>query len=86
MTIIRVRIQMAQSGSSAVAAMYVCVCKAVSDQDIRRAVAQGAQCFEDLQARTSCTTCCGCCEAEAREQLGSSLESHRRVAALPVAA
>jgi len=66
--------------------MYVCVCQAVTDQDIRRAVAQGARCFEELQARTGCTTCCGCCEAEAREQLETHLESDRRAAALPVAA
>jgi bacterioferritin-associated ferredoxin len=55
--------------------MYVCVCKAVSDQAIRRAVADGADSFEELQARTGCTTCCGCCEAEARELLEASLES-----------
>jgi bacterioferritin-associated ferredoxin len=66
--------------------MYVCVCKAVSDQDIRRAVVEGARCLEDLQARTGCTTCCGCCEAEARELLEANLESGRRAAALPAAA
>ncbi|HEX5353002.1 MAG TPA: (2Fe-2S)-binding protein [Rhodanobacteraceae bacterium] len=66
--------------------MYVCICQAVSDQDIRRAVAQGARCFEDLQAHTGCTTCCGCCEAEAREQLEANLESQNRTAALAVAA
>ncbi|MGH8144824.1 MAG: (2Fe-2S)-binding protein [Rhodanobacteraceae bacterium] len=66
--------------------MYVCVCQAVSDQDIRRAVAQGACCFEDLQVRTGCTTCCGCCEQEARDVLDAHLESERHAAALPVAA
>ncbi|MGH8215010.1 MAG: (2Fe-2S)-binding protein [Rhodanobacteraceae bacterium] len=66
--------------------MYVCICKAVSDQDIRRAVTHGVHCFEDLQARTGCATCCGCCETEARELLETSLESERRAAALPVAA
>ena len=66
--------------------MYVCVCKAVSDQDIRRAVAQGAESFEDLQAGTGCTTCCGCCEQEARECFEANLESESRAAALPVAA
>lgn len=66
--------------------MYVCVCQAVSDQDIRHAVAQGARCFEDLQARTGCTTCCGCCEQEARALLQSNLDAEERAAALPVAA
>ena len=66
--------------------MYVCVCQAVSDHDIRRAIAGGAHTFEDVQARTGCTTCCGCCEAEARELVNASVESERRAAALPVAA
>ena len=66
--------------------MYVCLCKAVTDQDIRRAVARGARTFEAVQAQTGCSTCCGCCEAEAREQLEAHLESERRAAALPVAA
>ncbi|MGH8190501.1 MAG: (2Fe-2S)-binding protein [Rhodanobacteraceae bacterium] len=66
--------------------MYVCVCKAVSDQDIRRAVADGVRCFEDLQARTGCATCCGCCEHEARELMEADLEALRRAKALPVAA
>ena len=66
--------------------MYVCVCQAVSDQDIRRAVAGGACTFEDVQNRTGCTTCCGCCEAEARELVEASVESERRAAALPAAA
>lgn len=66
--------------------MYVCVCKAVSDQDIRRAVVAGVQCFEELQTRTGCTTCCGCCEQEARECFEANLESECRAAALPTAA
>ncbi|TAN02748.1 MAG: (2Fe-2S)-binding protein [Rhodanobacteraceae bacterium] len=66
--------------------MFVCICQAVSDQDIRRAVAGGARSFEDVQTHTGCTTCCGCCEAEARELVQTTLESERRVVALPVAA
>ncbi|HEX7370383.1 MAG TPA: (2Fe-2S)-binding protein [Rhodanobacteraceae bacterium] len=66
--------------------MYVCVCQAVSDQDIRRAVARGAHTFEDVQATTGCTTCCGCCESEARELVGTAVEYEQRAAALPVAA
>ncbi|TAN08851.1 MAG: (2Fe-2S)-binding protein [Rhodanobacteraceae bacterium] len=66
--------------------MYVCVCQAVSDQDIRHAVAHGAHTFEDVQARTRCTTCCGCCEAEARALVAATVESDRRAAALPAAA
>ncbi|MGH8115719.1 MAG: (2Fe-2S)-binding protein [Rhodanobacteraceae bacterium] len=67
-------------------AMYVCVCKSISDQDIRRAVAHGADTFEAVQTRTGCTTCCGCCEVEARELVEATVESERRAAALPAAA
>ena len=66
--------------------MYICVCQAVSDQDIHCAVARGAGTFEDVQAQTGCTTCCGCCEAEARELAETAIESRRRTAALPIAA
>jgi bacterioferritin-associated ferredoxin len=66
--------------------MYVCVCQAVTDHDIRRAVAQGASCFEELQARTGCTTGCGCCESEARDQLTRSLDGRGREPVLSVAA
>jgi bacterioferritin-associated ferredoxin len=66
--------------------MYVCVCQAVSDYDIRRAVARGARTFEDVQTRTGCTTCCGGCEGEARELVEDALDSERCAAALPVAA
>ncbi len=66
--------------------MYVCICKAVTEHELRRAIAQGAECFEDLQARTGCATCCGCCEDEARRLLGTTLETQRREAALPIAA
>lgn len=66
--------------------MYVCVCKAVSDHAIRRAVADGARSFADVQARTGCCTGCGCCEPEARALVAEALAAERRAAALPVAA
>ncbi|HEX7326644.1 MAG TPA: (2Fe-2S)-binding protein [Rhodanobacteraceae bacterium] len=66
--------------------MYVCVCKAVSDQDIRRAVAQGDRTFEEVQARTGCSTCCGCCEPEARVLVAAAVAAELRAEALPAAA
>ena len=66
--------------------MYVCVCNAVTEHDIRRAVANGARSFEDVQAVTRCSTTCGCCEAEARAQVQAALVAQRRAEALPVAA
>lgn len=77
---------MAPGQQTAIRAMYVCICKAVTDHDLRRAVARGAESFEEVQACTGCSTCCGCCESEAREVVEAALESNRRAAALPVAA
>jgi bacterioferritin-associated ferredoxin len=54
-------------------AMYICLCNAVTDGDIRRAVADGVRSFAELQARTGCSDCCGCCEPEARATLESAL-------------
>ena len=63
--------------------MYVCVCNAVTDRDIRRAAAEGVETFEQLQARTGCANCCGCCEVEARLLLEQACAG---TATLPLAA
>jgi bacterioferritin-associated ferredoxin len=41
--------------------MYVCLCKAVTDSQIERAVEQGAQDFATLQACLGVSTGCGRC-------------------------
>ncbi|GLQ52448.1 (2Fe-2S)-binding protein [Dyella flava] len=61
MTIIRIRVEMR--------GMYICLCNAITDHDIRRAAADGVRTFAELQNRTGCADCCGCCEAEARTTL-----------------
>ena len=61
--------------------MIVCVCKAVSDRHIRRAVATGeVVSLRDLTRELSLGTCCGKCVPAAREVLGEAL------AALPAPA
>ena len=54
--------------------MYICMCNAVTDHVIRRAAADGVQTFAELQARTGCSDCCGCCEQEARATLDKAVE------------
>ena len=54
--------------------MYICLCNAVTDHDIRRAAADGVRSFAELQARTGCSDCCGCCETEARATLAKAIE------------
>jgi bacterioferritin-associated ferredoxin len=53
--------------------MYICLCNAVTDHDIRREAADGVRSFSDLQARTGCSDCCGCCEQEARATFDTAL-------------
>lgn len=69
-------------------AMYICNCNAVTDADIRREVAGGVQSFAQLQERTGCSDCCGCCEAEARDALAKATRAtaDRAPLAIPVLA
>jgi bacterioferritin-associated ferredoxin len=49
--------------------MLVCVCKAVSDRDVARAIADGAASVEEIARCTGAGTECGSC----RETLACSL-------------
>jgi len=51
--------------------MYVCICNAVTDQEIRDAYDGGAHTFAAIQDELGVATCCGCCEPVAREILAS---------------
>ena len=53
--------------------MYLCVCKAVSDQQIRQAVEQGARTIGDVSARFGVGIECGKCIDGIREFLGTCL-------------
>jgi len=49
--------------------MYVCICKEVTDRDIKRAVAQGACTLRDLRNTLGVATECGRCGDCARSVL-----------------
>ena len=53
--------------------MYVCVCNAVTDRQIRRAVRNGVLTFERLQLELAVSTCCGRCEPFARAVLAEAV-------------
>lgn len=42
--------------------MYVCVCRGVTNGDIRRAVENGCESFVELQEETGCARQCGTCK------------------------
>jgi bacterioferritin-associated ferredoxin len=55
--------------------MIVCVCKAVSDRQIRTAVKHGANSLRDLTRELGVGTCCGKCLPEAKAALSASLDA-----------
>jgi bacterioferritin-associated ferredoxin len=55
--------------------MYVCVCNAVTDSEIRGAVKLGVRSLADLSAALGVATCCGRCSECACSVLSESLTS-----------
>lgn len=51
--------------------MYVCLCNAITDRQIKEIVAAGASSLTDLQAQLGVATCCGCCADLASSYLSS---------------
>ncbi|HQW82805.1 MAG: (2Fe-2S)-binding protein [Rhodanobacteraceae bacterium] len=60
--------------------MFVCVCSAVTDRQIERAIASGADHLDAITAETGAGACCGSC----RPLLLEIIEQH--AGALPLAA
>ncbi len=49
--------------------MYVCVCNAITEREVRASVVAGASTLSDLQFDLGVATCCGCCADTARQYL-----------------
>lgn len=65
--------------------MFVCVCKAVSDRQIRRSVREdGVTSLRELSRLHGLGTCCGKCVPQARAILGETLG--QQAASVPAAA
>ena len=47
--------------------MYVCICKGVTDSDIREAVQEGTTTVRGLREQLGCTGQCGKCKQQVRE-------------------
>jgi bacterioferritin-associated ferredoxin len=54
--------------------MYVCVCNAVTDHEIRGAAKLGIATIEDLSATLGVGTCCGRCRDCAKQVLADAVE------------
>lgn len=55
--------------------MYVCLCRAVTDRQIRQAVELGARSLDDLKEGLGVATGCGKCAAHACAILREELET-----------
>jgi bacterioferritin-associated ferredoxin len=53
--------------------MYVCVCNAITDREIRGAAELGARTLEDLSATLGVATCCRKCSDCARKVLADAV-------------
>ncbi len=52
----------------------VCVCRSVTESEIRESVRSGHKTFEAVQMETDCSTGCGTCESQVRSIIESELK------------
>jgi bacterioferritin-associated ferredoxin len=57
--------------------MYVCLCNAVTEREVRNAVALGASSLNDLREGLGVAACCGKCASCARQILKDERKSQR---------
>lgn len=65
--------------------MYVCLCNAVTDRQIREAAARGVDTLDALTCATGCGACCGSCRPLAVQVLDQA-RANRDFAFAPAAA
>ena len=58
--------------------MYVCICKAVTDRQIRRAAATGVDNLYELRERLGVGEGCGTCASDAQDILNDSAAGRAR--------
>jgi bacterioferritin-associated ferredoxin len=58
--------------------LYVCVCKTITDHDIREAARNGALTLDDLRRDLGVASECGNCAAYARQLLEEAIEKQRK--------
>lgn len=53
--------------------MYVCLCRGITDQDIKDAMQNGAQSYREVREMLDLGTCCGKCAPEAKALISDEL-------------
>ncbi len=64
--------------------MIVCVCQAVSDREIKKAISDGADTMRALRQHLGVATQCGQCACAVRELLDEHTETAQRPAHPPI--
>ena len=54
--------------------MYICVCNAMTDADIKQAVEEGANSMSHLESKLGVSNQCGTCACDAKRCLTEALE------------
>lgn len=49
--------------------MFICICNAITERQVKAAVADGASTLADLQGQLGVAACCGCCAETASDYL-----------------
>ncbi|WP_447529780.1 MULTISPECIES: bacterioferritin-associated ferredoxin [unclassified Vreelandella] len=65
--------------------MYVCMCKGVTDHQIRQQVSDGARSFRDVREATGCATQCGKCACLAKSITREAIYDERQQADMGLA-
>lgn len=65
--------------------MYVCVCKGVTDHQIRQQVSDGARSWREVREATGCATQCGKCACYAKSLTKEALHEARMEADMSLA-
>tara|TARA_B100000700_G_C14957136_1_gene814549 strand:- start:283 stop:624 length:342 start_codon:yes stop_codon:yes gene_type:complete len=55
--------------------MYICNCNGITEDEVAKAIASGASHWEEVHAYYNCEPCCGMCECEISDALGSTDEA-----------
>ena len=80
LTMIRVSIKSTRNANAlfttGVFNMYVCLCKGITDHQIRAEVQQGADTLRDISRRLGVATQCGKCAGCARQVIREAVVSH----------
>jgi bacterioferritin-associated ferredoxin len=66
--------------------MYVCICNAVTEREVRHAVQLGANNLKDLQDGLGVATCCGKCSTCAKGIIRDEKKQMREMEAIGIVA